>query len=67
MQLLILYKKKKNKNLGSRVVTHKTAKIEMILGNVHISPSQTYACKGFVHSRSLDDRSRMDKSLKEKT
>ena len=64
-----MFTRVRHKPMRSRVVTHKIAKITMILRYVHMLVSVSITQEGnLFHERlfmkiSVDDRSRMDKSL----
>ena len=65
----MLFTRVRHKPMRSRVVTHKTAKITMILRHVHMLARVSITQEGnLFHERlfmkiSVDDRSRMDKDL----
>ena len=64
-----MFTRVRHKPMRSRVVTHKTAKITMLLRHVHMLVRVSITQEGnLVHERlfmkiSADDRSRMDKDL----
>ena len=64
-----MFTRVRHKPMRSRVVTHKTAKIKMILRHVHMLVRVSITQEGnLFHERlfmkiSVDDRSRMDKDL----
>ena len=64
-----MFTRVRHKPMRSRVVTHKTAKITMILRHVHMLVTVSITQEGnLFHERlfmkiSVDDRSRMDKDL----